>query len=87
MVLGASYDATEKNRAFCDKFDFPFRLLTFDTASGAAWDATDPADPDWPRRITYLIGPDRRIVKAYETVAPAGHPAEVLADLRAHTPR
>jgi thioredoxin-dependent peroxiredoxin len=86
-VLGASYDATEKNQAFCEKFDFPFKLLTFDKTSGAAWDATDPADPDWPRRITYLIGPDHRIVKAYDSVEPAAHPAEVLADLRALPPR
>ena len=86
-MLGASYDAAEKNHAFCDKFDFPFKLLTFDKTSGAPWDATDPADPEWPRRITYLIGPDRRVVRAYETVDPAGHPAEVLADLRALAPR
>ena len=86
-MLGASYDAPGKNQAFCDKLHFPFKLLTFDKASGAAWDATDPADPDWPRRITYLIGPDRHVVKAYETVEPAAHPAEVLADIRARAPR
>ena len=86
-MLGASYDATEKNRAFCDKFDFPFKLLTFDKETGAAWDATDPTDPDWPRRITYLIGPDGRIAKAYETVSAGAHPAEVLADVRALAPR
>jgi len=33
------------------------------------------------RRISYLIGPDGKVVKAYETVKPADHPAEVLADL------
>lgn len=33
------------------------------------------------RRISYLIGPDGRVVKAYETVKAADHPAEVLADL------
>lgn len=87
VVLGASYDASAKNQAFCDKFSFPFRLLSFDKTSGAPWDATDPDDPDWPRRITYLIGPDRRIVKAYATVVPAAHPTEVLADLRALAPR
>ncbi len=86
-MLGASYDPIEKNQAFCDKFDFPYKLLTFDKPTGAVWDATDPTDPDWPRRITYLIGPDRRIAKAYGTVAAAAHPAEVLADLRALAPR
>ena len=33
------------------------------------------------RRISYLIGPDGKVVKAYETVKPAEHPGEVLADL------
>jgi thioredoxin-dependent peroxiredoxin len=70
------------NRAFADKFDFPFRLLC-DTGRtiGTAYDAIDPTDPDYPRRISYLIGPDRRIVKAYDVVKPASHPAEVLRDL------
>jgi peroxiredoxin len=80
-VLGASYDPIEKNQAFCDKFDFPFKLLTFDKAQGDAYDATDPEDPDWPRRISYLIGPDRTVVKAYATVKAAEHPAQVLADI------
>jgi peroxiredoxin len=30
-----------------------------------------------------LIGPDRRIVKAYATVDPSTHAADVLADLSA----
>jgi len=80
-VLGASYDNVDANRAFCDKFAFPFKLLTFDKATGGVWGATDPADPDYPKRISYLIGPDRRIVKAYPTVVTAQHPAQVLADI------
>jgi peroxiredoxin len=35
------------------------------------------------KRISYLIGPDGRIRRAYATVKPAEHPAEVLRDLRA----
>jgi peroxiredoxin len=45
------------------------------------FEVNDPADPGWPQRISYLIGPDRRIVKAYATVDAATHPAQVLADL------
>ena len=80
-MLGASYDATEKNQAFCDKFDFPFKLVSFDKSTGDAWGATDASDPDYPKRISYLIGPDRRIVKAYATVNAGKHPAEVLAEI------
>jgi peroxiredoxin len=81
-VLGASYDKVDANRAFCEKFSFPFKLLTFDKVTGSTWGASDSSDPDYPRRISYLIGPDRKIVKAYATVNPKAHPAEVLTDIR-----
>ena len=43
------------------------------------------ADADSPRasRISVLIGPDGKVVKAYATVKPADHPDQVLADLKA----
>ena len=34
-------------------------------------------------RITYLIGPDGKVVKRWDSVKPAEHPAEVLAAVRA----
>lgn len=80
-MLGASFDSVEKNRAFADKYGYPFKLLSDPERSLASYDAIDPDDPDWPRRISYLIGPDRRIVRAYATVAPATHAAQVLADV------
>lgn len=79
-MLGASFDAIDKNRAFADKFCFPFKLLTFDK-SDDVFDANDPADPGWPRRISFLIGPDREIVRVYASVDAAAHPAHVLADI------
>jgi peroxiredoxin Q/BCP len=79
-VLGASFDSVDKNRAFAEAFSYPFKLLSFDKADDI-FEARDDADPDWPRRISYLIGPDRRIVRAYETVNPSTHPAQVLADV------
>jgi peroxiredoxin Q/BCP len=81
-VLGASFDDVPANRAFAEKFSFPFKLLCdTDKTIGTAYGAFDPARPDSPRRISYLIGPDRRIVKAYPKVKAAEHPAEVFADL------
>jgi len=32
-------------------------------------------------RVSYLIGPDGKILKAYEKVDPSKHPEEVLQDL------
>ena len=81
-MLGASYDGIAANRAFAEKFQWPFKLLCdVDHAVGAAYGVDDPADPGYPRRVSYLIGPDRRIVNVYEVVDEAAHPADVLADL------
>ena len=83
MVLGASFDPVGANRAFCDKFSYPYKLLSFDDEMGKAYDAYDASSPQYARRISYLIGPDRRVVKAYPKVKPSEHPAQVLADVPA----
>jgi len=35
-----------------------------------------------PKRISYLIGADGRVLKAYPAVHPSGHAEQVLADWR-----
>lgn len=53
---------------------------------GAAYGALrgpDEAYPDLPKRISYLIGPDAKVVHRYEVSDVAAHADEVLADLRA----
>ncbi len=82
-MLGASFDSVDKNRAFAEKYNYPYKLISDPAKSLAAYDAIDPSDPDWPRRISYLIGPDRRVVKAYPTVNPSTHAQQVLADVAA----
>lgn len=84
-MLGASFDSVEKNRAFAEKFGYPFKLLSFDKAHDL-YEVDDPSDPGWPRRVSYLIGPDRRIVRVYATVNAATHPAQVLADVPSRSP-
>ena len=80
-MLGASFDDVAANRAFAEKYKFPFKLLCdTDKKLGAAYGAKT-ADKDYPRRISFLIGPDGKIVKVYDPVKPAEHPAQVLADL------
>lgn len=81
-MLGASFDGVEANRAFAEKFGYPFKLLCdVDHKIGDAYGAFDASRPDSAKRISYLIGPDRKIVKAYPKVKPAEHPEQVLADL------
>jgi len=46
-----------------------------------AYGACDSPDAKTAKRITYLIGPDGRISKAYLKVSPAEHAEEVLREL------
>ena len=72
----------EENRAFAEKQRFPYPLLADpDRTLGESYGASKGSGG--ARRISYLIGPDQRVIKAYETVKPAEHPDEVLRDLGA----
>jgi peroxiredoxin Q/BCP len=82
QVLGASFDSVEANAAFAKKFGFTFPLLA-DTERklGVAYGAADDAGAASAKRISYLIGPDGKIKKAYPKVNAAAHPEEILKDL------
>ena len=83
VICGVSFDSVEDNAAFAQKFAFPFRLLSDpDRAMGLDYGAAQSATEGFAKRISYLIGPDGRIEKAYPKVYPASHPEEVLADAR-----
>lgn len=85
VILGASFDTIEENRAFADDQGFPFRLLSdTDRVAGFAYSVTRDADDqyaEYPKRISYLIAPGGTIARAYAVSDVAGHAAEVLADL------
>ena len=81
MILGVSTDSTEDNRAFRDKFSFPYDLLSdVDGAMSAAYGAVAKAGAR-ASRVSVLIDGDGRVARTYETVKPADHPDEVLGDL------
>ncbi len=79
-MLGVSFDAPERNRAFAEKFSFPFRLLS-DTSRDVAlaYGAARSRRDRFPARYTYVIGPDGRIVEALDTKDPGAQAAELLA--------
>jgi peroxiredoxin Q/BCP len=85
-LLGASFDTPEANRAFAEKFAFPFRLLSDEDRSvGERYQvrrAPDEKRASSPSRTTYLIDPDGRIALAYLVKDVQAHPEEVLGDLR-----
>ena len=82
QILGASFDSQEKNAKFAQKFGFEFPLLCdTDRKLGLAYGAADDASAGSAKRITYLIGKDGKVRKAYPKVNAAAHPEEVLKDL------
>jgi peroxiredoxin Q/BCP len=83
-ILGISFDAPEANKAFREKYDFPFRLLSdFDEQVGAAYETRDPGTDkvSFAKRLSYLIDPEGTIARSYEVADIPAHPAEVLVDL------
>jgi thioredoxin-dependent peroxiredoxin len=82
QVLGVSFDTVADNSSFAEKFQYNFPLLC-DTERklGVAYGAAEDAQARTAKRISYLIGRDGRIKKAWEKVDAASHPAQVLAEL------
>ena len=84
-ILGISFDAPEANKAFREKHDFPFRLLSdYDEQVGVLYQTRDPGTEkvSFSKRYSYLIDPEGMIRKSHEVSDIPAHPAEVLADLR-----
>ena len=80
--MGASFDTVEENRAFAEKFDFPYPLLCdTDRALGLAYKACEDAGDGYARRNTYVISPEGKIEQAIETSDPEGQAAELLSTL------
>jgi thioredoxin-dependent peroxiredoxin len=81
-VLGVSFDGVEANRAFADKYEFPYLLLCdVDGALSVAYGAADSPEAGRARRISYLIGADGKIQKAWAKVDVQSHAGDVLEAL------
>ncbi len=82
-IVGVSFDDPEANAKFVAKENFPFRLLSDeDRALAVAVGAADSPKRLWARRISYLVGPDGTVLRAYADVDPRTHAEQVLADVR-----
>ena len=81
-MLGVSFDSVGDNGAFAEKFQFNFPLLCdTERTLGVAYGAAEDARARTAKRISYLIGKDGRVRKAWGKVDAASHPAQVLAEL------
>jgi peroxiredoxin Q/BCP len=81
-ILGVSFDTPEANKAFAEKFKFPFRLLCdTDRKLGVAYGAADDASARSAKRLTFVVGPTGKIEQAIETKDPAGQADALLKTL------
>ena len=82
MILGASFDIPAENKAFQEKFNFPYDLLCdVDRKAGLAYGAAESADAQYAARVSFLIDPEGRVARVYGSVTSADHPGEVLNDI------
>jgi peroxiredoxin Q/BCP len=81
-VLGVSFDAPAANAEFVKTESFPFRLLSDrDRKLAVAVGAADSPNQAVARRVSYLVGPDGKVLRVYDSVTPASHAQQVLGDL------
>ena len=81
QVFGVSYDTPKANAAFAEKFNLPFLLLSDSDKSLAKSVGADRLLIPVPKRISYLVGADGKVLKPYPTVSPSSHADEVLRDV------
>jgi peroxiredoxin Q/BCP len=82
-VLGVSFDAPKANAEFARTEGFPFRLLSDeDHALAVRVGAASSREQPVASRVSYLVGSDGRVLKAYDRVDPGAHAEQVLGDVR-----
>lgn len=81
-VLGVSFDSPEENRAFAEKYGFPFPLLCdTDRRLGQAFGTITSQETRYSARYTFLVGPEGDIELALDTRRPGGQAEELLRQL------
>lgn len=86
VILGVSVDDVASHKQFAEKHGLPFTLLAdSDKAVAKRYGVlkTYMGVMEMARRDTFIIDPQGRIAKHYESVKPEGHSAVVLADIKA----
>jgi peroxiredoxin Q/BCP len=86
VILGISVDDVASHKEFAEKHSLPFTLLAdADKAVSKKYGVlkTYMGVMEMARRDTFLVDPQGRIAKHYESVDPEGHSKVVLDDIKA----
>jgi peroxiredoxin Q/BCP len=83
IVLGVSGDSIDSHKGFCTKEGLNFKLLadTGHKVMRSYGSLTNLGVVKFAARHTFLIDPAGKVAKAYTSVDPVRHSAEVLAEL------
>lgn len=83
QVFGVSVDPVADNKAFRDKFDYPFQLLSDeDRSMSLAFGAVADVGDQYAQRFTFVIGESGNVEHAEATKEPASQAEALLAGLR-----
>jgi peroxiredoxin Q/BCP len=86
VILGISVDDMASHKEFAEKHSLPFTILAdSDKAVTKSYGVlkTYMGVMEMARRDTFIIDPQGRVAKHYESVDPEGHSELVLADIKA----
>jgi peroxiredoxin Q/BCP len=86
VILGISVDEVASHKEFAEKHSLPFTILAdSDKAVTRSYGVlkTYMGVMEMARRDTFIIDPQGRVAKHYESVNPEGHSQVVLADIKA----
>ena len=82
VILGISLDTVEENKAFAEKFDFPYPLLCdVDKKIAKAYHAIQSYEDEYASRITYVIDPEGKIAEAILEVNTKTHAQDLCSRL------
>jgi thioredoxin-dependent peroxiredoxin len=80
QVYGVSLDPPESHRAFREKYNLNFPLLTDEGGRASEALGVLRENRKSPNRVTFLLDPEGRISKIYPEVTPDTHAEEILGD-------
>jgi peroxiredoxin Q/BCP len=80
MVFGVSTDDNVSHRDFASDLYLPFLLLS-DTDEAIARSFGVPVADGRAKRVTFVIGTDRKVTRVFDDVNPEGHVKDLIAAL------
>jgi len=84
VVMGVSLDDVDSHQEFAKKYHLPFSLLSDSKkVVSEAYNVLRGYGPfSFSSRQTFIIDPEGKIAKHYESVSPRKHAAEIVKDLK-----